>query len=328
MQGPPTYARSADCIAGGHDGVMRRIVLNLIVPALALVYPGHAQGSPGVDAGGHTIAAAAAQIEAEFGARVRSPLEVRVGGHRLHLVGAATLDAVASARAAAEPGEVAPGVNVDEQRLKAFLDRDKRKRTRKPRNARLRYTVTRLKVVRPRDGLRVDVAAAREQIVAALRDPAAPRVLRVRLRHIRPDVTRQDLAERHPVVVTVHRRGFKLRLFEDLERAATYRVAVGMPGHATPRGRFEIANKAVDPAWSAPDAAWAGAYRNEVVPAGSSQNPLKARWLGIVDGVGIHGTGATWSLGRAASHGCIRMSVPDVKRLYERVPVGSLVMIK
>jgi lipoprotein-anchoring transpeptidase ErfK/SrfK len=101
-----------------------------------------------------------------------------------------------------------------------------------------------------------------------------------------------------------------------------------MPGHATPTGRYEIVNTAVDPAWTAPDKPWAGAYRNEVVTGGSPENPLKARWLGIVDGVGIHGTDATWSLGTRASHGCIRMSVPVVKRLYERVPVGTLVMIK
>ena len=128
--------------------------------------------------------------------------------------------------------------------------------------------------------------------------------------------------------MTVHRRRFQLRLFENLERVATYPVAVGMPGHITPTGRYEIANKAVDPAWSAPDRPWAGAYRNEVVAGGSAENPLKARWLGIVDGVGIHGTDVTASLGTAASHGCIRMSVPAVKALYPRVPVGALVMIK
>jgi lipoprotein-anchoring transpeptidase ErfK/SrfK len=101
-----------------------------------------------------------------------------------------------------------------------------------------------------------------------------------------------------------------------------------MPGHRTPRGRFRIANKAKNPVWSAPDSAWAGAYRNEVVAGGAPDNPLKARWLGIVDGVGIHGTDARWSLGRAASHGCIRMSVPAVKRVFRLVPVGATVLIK
>jgi lipoprotein-anchoring transpeptidase ErfK/SrfK len=284
--------------------------------------------------GGLTLADAAARIDAAFGARARSALEVRVGGHHLHFTGRGgglSLDAMASARQALETGpgaNVAPIVRFEPDRLERFLDRVERAGTREPRNAKLRYTVTRLRVARSRDGLRVDRDRAREQVIAALRDPAAPRVIRIRLRHIEPGVTRQDIARRHPVIVTVHRRGFRLRLFKDLEQTASFRVAVGMPAFATPRGRFVIANKAVNPAWSAPDRPWAGAYRNEVVPGGSAENPLKARWLGIVDGVGIHGTAATWSLGSAASHGCIRMSVGDVKRLYPRVPVGALVMIK
>jgi hypothetical protein len=322
---------------------MLRVALIVIPLSLVFACSAGAQAEPtipaparvgGVDVGGLTLMAAAGRIEAAFGPTVRSPLEVRVGGHHLHLTergGGLALDAHASARRAlaAGPGaDVAPVIAYDPERLDAFLDRVERKGTREPRNAKLRYTVTRLKVARSRDGLRVDLDRAREQILAALQNPYAPRVLRIRLRHIEPDVTRKDLAERHPVVVTIHRRRFRLRLFKDLERAASYRVAVGMPGHATPRGRFDIANKAVDPAWSAPDRPWAGAYRNEVVPGGSAQNPLKARWLGVVNGVGIHGTDATWSLGTAASHGCIRMSVPDVKRLYPQVPVGALVMIK
>jgi lipoprotein-anchoring transpeptidase ErfK/SrfK len=84
----------------------------------------------------------------------------------------------------------------------------------------------------------------------------------------------------------------------------------------------------VNPAWTAPDQPWAGAYRNEVVEGGSSANPLKARWLGIVGGVGIHGTAAEESIGTRASHGCIRMRVSDVIDLYPRVPVGAAVLIR
>ena len=219
-------------------------------------------------------------------------------------------------------------VDYDEDRLDAFLDRVQRSGEREPRDARLRYTVTKLKVQRSRRGYEVDRAALRDKVEAALRDPYAARVIRQKLDRIQPEVTRDDLAERYETVVTIHRRGFKLRLFKDLEQVASYPVAVGMSGHVTPAGRYTIANKAVDPAWSAPDKPWAGAYRNEVVAGGSAENPLKARWLGIVNGVGIHGTDATWSLGSRASHGCIRMAVADVKRLYDRVPVGALVMIK
>ena len=322
---------------------MRRMLLTTLVFLVASCAPAHAQSAPtiasgvrvgGVGVGGLTLPAATARVDATLGARAVAPLEVRVGAHHLHLTrqgGGLALDAAASAQRAqaAAPGTgVMPVVRFDAAKLAAFLDRVERAGTREPRDARLRFTVTRLKVVRARDGLRLDRSAARKQIAAALRDPRQSRVLRIRLRHLAPDVTAADVAARHPVVVTVHRRGFRLRLFEDLKPVAGYRVAVGMPGHETPRGRFAIANKTVDPAWSAPDQPWAGAYRNEVVPGGSDENPLKARWLGIVDGVGIHGTDALWSLGTAASHGCIRMSVADVKSLYPRVPVGALVMIK
>ena len=66
---------------------------------------------------------------------------------------------------------------------------------------------------------------------------------------------------------------------------------------------------------------------NEVVPGGFAENPLKARWIGIVNGVGIHGTGEECSIGTRASHGCIRMRVADVIALYPEVPVGTPVLI-
>ena len=56
-------------------------------------------------------------------------------------------------------------------------------------------------------------------------------------------------------------------------------------------------------------------------------NPLKARWMGIYNGAGFHGTSDDGSLGSAASHGCVRMAVPDVIDLYDRVDVGTPVYI-
>jgi lipoprotein-anchoring transpeptidase ErfK/SrfK len=64
-----------------------------------------------------------------------------------------------------------------------------------------------------------------------------------------------------------------------------------------------------------------------VVPPGPD-NPLKARWMGFLGGAGIHGTDDVGSLGGAASHGCVRMSIPDVIELYERVDVGTPVYIE
>ena len=66
---------------------------------------------------------------------------------------------------------------------------------------------------------------------------------------------------------------------------------------------------------------------SQVIPGGVPENPLKARWMGIYNGAGIHGTSASGSIGTAASHGCIRMLIPDVIELYDQVPVGAPVYI-
>jgi lipoprotein-anchoring transpeptidase ErfK/SrfK len=100
-----------------------------------------------------------------------------------------------------------------------------------------------------------------------------------------------------------------------------------MAGLSTPAGQFSITDKQVNPAWHVPNAAWAGSLAGQVIPGGAPNNPLRARWLGIRDGVGIHGTNEDWSIGSRASHGCIRMHVGDVIALYPRVPIGTPVLI-
>jgi lipoprotein-anchoring transpeptidase ErfK/SrfK len=82
----------------------------------------------------------------------------------------------------------------------------------------------------------------------------------------------------------------------------------------------------VNPSWYVPNRPWAGELAGQVIPPGPD-NPIKARWMGIYDGAGIHGTDATWSIGRSASHGCIRMTIPDVVELYERVNLETRVYI-
>jgi lipoprotein-anchoring transpeptidase ErfK/SrfK len=75
-----------------------------------------------------------------------------------------------------------------------------------------------------------------------------------------------------------------------------------------------------------PNSAWAGSLAGRVIPPGPD-DPLKARWIGITGGAGIHGTDQVGSLGSAASHGCIRMAIPDVIALYDRVPYGSKIYV-
>jgi lipoprotein-anchoring transpeptidase ErfK/SrfK len=141
-------------------------------------------------------------------------------------------------------------------------------------------------------------------------------------------VTTRNLARRYPAVVTIDRAHFKLRLFKRLKFVKSYGVAVGQPAYPTPTGLYSITNKQVNPAWTAPNSPWAGELAGSTTPGGSASNPLKARWMGIVNGVGIHGTGEDWSIGSRASHGCIRMHVSDVVDLFPRVPVGSPVLIR
>ncbi len=106
----------------------------------------------------------------------------------------------------------------------------------------------------------------------------------------------------------------------------SYRIAVGQPAYPTPTGSFAVVNKQVNPTWVPPDSDWAKGA--EPIPPGPN-NPLGTRWIGIsYPSVGIHGTPDDASIGSYASHGCIRMHIPDVEDLYERVVIGMPVIIR
>jgi lipoprotein-anchoring transpeptidase ErfK/SrfK len=184
-----------------------------------------------------------------------------------------------------------------------------------------------LERVKERPGWKVDAASLEQRVEQALSVPGVDRRVEAPVDKLRPKVTRAQLARRYPVLLVADRNHFKLRLYKKLRLTRTYTVAVGALGFDTPAGMYHIQNKAIDPAWHVPQSDWAGDLAGTVVPGGVPDNPLKARWLGIFDGAGIHGTDQTYSLGSAASHGCIRMAVPDVIELYDQVPVGSPIYI-
>jgi lipoprotein-anchoring transpeptidase ErfK/SrfK len=177
-----------------------------------------------------------------------------------------------------------------------------------------------------REGLDVRAARLRKDIRSELVDMGETRIARVKTRVVEPEVTTKDLAEKYPAVILINRGGFQLSLYKNLKLAKTYPIAVGQVGLETPAGLYNIENKAVNPAWHVPNSDWAGSLAGTVVPPGPS-NPIKARWMGIYAGAGIHGTDATGSIGTNASHGCVRMLIPDVVELYDQVPVGAPVYI-
>ncbi|MDX6553993.1 MAG: hypothetical protein QOD86_188 [Miltoncostaeaceae bacterium] len=120
------------------------------------------------------------------------------------------------------------------------------------------------------------------------------------------------------LVVNIGQR--KLRLIRAGKVVRTYEVAVGMPGHPTPTGTYAIVKMEVDPTWSPPDSPWAEGLGP--IPPGPG-NPLGTRWIGTSSpAIGIHGTYDDASIGTAASHGCIRMHIPDVEKLYDQVALG------
>ncbi len=176
-------------------------------------------------------------------------------------------------------------------------------------------------------GLQVRAARLRREIAERLVATDGPRRVRVHARTLEPKVTTADLADRYPAILIVNRSAFRLTLYKHLKPAKTYRIAVGQAGLETPAGEYNIQSKDSNPAWHVPQSDWAGDLAGKVIPAGDPKNPIKARWMGIYNGAGIHGTDAIGSLGTAASHGCIRMAIPDVVELFDEVPVSSPVYI-
>jgi lipoprotein-anchoring transpeptidase ErfK/SrfK len=218
-------------------------------------------------------------------------------------------------------------ISWDRAAVRKVVRRVKAKLTIEPRDASVDLEHGNVDPVTSKDGQRVELDRLRHDIKVALLNRGPHRIARVHTDVVKPAVTTADLAKKYPAIIIVNRSAFTLRFYKNLKLHKTYRIAVGQVGLETPAGLYHVQNKAVNPAWHVPNSAWAGSLAGQVIPGGTPENPLKARWMGIFDGAGIHGTDATGSIGSAASHGCIRMLIPDVIELYDQVPVGAPVYI-
>ena len=126
----------------------------------------------------------------------------------------------------------------------------------------------------------------------------------------------KQAAPNRVIVVSLEDR--KLALVEHGSVKKIYPVAVGKPSTPSPAGTFTIQTRVVDPTYS---------HDGLIVPPGP-QNPVGTRWMGLnIRGYGIHGTNAPNSIGKAASHGCIRMSKKDLEELFSMVQVGDTVQL-
>ncbi|PZV22956.1 MAG: L,D-transpeptidase [Cyanobium sp.] len=147
------------------------------------------------------------------------------------------------------------------------------------------------------------------------------------------------LVQRPDRHLVLQRRQRRLLVLEAGELIRTYPVAVGMPGWETPLGRFEVLNMHKNPVWEHP------AKGTRIGPGPA--NPLGSRWIGFqkdcagrrgfsgdqvldLQGclmTGFHGTPHRWTVGRAVSHGCVRLHDESVQELFELVEVGTSVTV-
>jgi lipoprotein-anchoring transpeptidase ErfK/SrfK len=212
------------------------------------------------------------------------------------------------------------------QAVVKFVKRVQKGVDRSPRDATISFGGGTLQQVSSQDGRSLEAAALKRKVISELLVATADHKIKAPVHKVKPKVTTADLVKKYPNVIIVNRGGFQLTLYKGLALAKTYRIAVGRQGLETPAGQYNIQDKQVNPSWHVPKSAWAGALAGKVIPPGP-QDPLKARWMGIAGGAGIHGTSDIGSLGTNASHGCIRMAVPDVIELFDQVNVGDPVYI-
>jgi len=221
--------------------------------------------------------------------------------------------------------EIAPQITYSADALDGFVDGVAQHLNRPAQDATVSPTPSSLNPVPAQEGLSVLTGDLRSRVRSAL-DRPTHRTVAAPVKRVKPDVTTDELAQHYPTFITIDRAGFALRLWKDLKLVKTYTIAVGQAGLETPAGQYTIDDKQVDPSWYVPDSAWAGDLAGQVIPPGPA-DPLKARWMGFWQGSGIHGTDDLASLGTAASHGCVRMSIPDVIELYDQVPLGTPIYI-
>ena len=303
----------------------------------------------GVDVGGMNEAEAKQAVRRQLLAPLRHSLRVgydgehwTLDGRRLDLhanLDSAVEDALAASREGGLPGrlvryvsggevdeEVSTGIAYSRRAVNRFVRRVARAIDREPENADVEPSGDSLAISPARYGRKLRDNLLTREIEAAVLNARADHTIAARTHAVKPEVTSSEVAAEYPSYLTLDRASFTLRLWEHLKLAKTYTVAVGQEGLETPEGLYHIQEKQENPSWHVPNSAWAGDLAGQVIPPGP-EDPIKARWMGIFEGAGIHGTEETWSLGSAASHGCVRMSIPDVEELYDRVEVGTPIYI-
>jgi lipoprotein-anchoring transpeptidase ErfK/SrfK len=276
----------------------------------------------GIHVGGLSLAAAYAVVRASF----RSPLVLTVGAHRV-TVSPASLGAIAYAKAAvararsAKPGSaILLGVSIRGASVRKLLASLGKRFDHDAVDSKLFLRNLQPFVTKGEPGKKLDRAEGFAAVVGALRENRRTGI-ELPFEDVAQKVNRANFG---PVIV-IRRGSNHLYLYKGMKSWRTFGVATGQAVYPTPLGRFEIVVKWENPWWYPPNSPWAKGAKP--IPPGPG-NPLGTRWMGLSSpGVGIHGTPDPASIGYSASHGCIRMLIPQAEWLFAHVEIGTPVFI-
>ena len=278
----------------------------------------------GVHIGGLSSEPARARIEQAFSRPVAIRASDRVVSVSPGQVGArSSIDAAVTAALAATPGSsIRLPTRIYGNRIAAVVAKLAHRYDRAPVDASVTGADSGGPIFAPaKAGLAVDTKTMAAALGQALRSGKRQSLILV-THPVPPTRTPSNFG---PVIV-ISRSANQLTLYDGTSAVRTFAVATGQAIYPTPAGLWHIMDMQRDPWWYPPtNDSWAKGLKP--VPPGPS-NPLGTRWMGLnAPGVGIHGTDAPASIGYSASHGCIRMQVPDAEWLFEHVSVGTPVVI-
>jgi hypothetical protein len=311
--------------------IHRAVILVAFVALACAAAPGAARMptiAPGVIVGGVyvgdlTSEPARAQLAAQFARPVRVVHGEQHWFATPRRLGAdAAVDAAVEKALAAQPGaEITVDVRSSEDKMKRFVDTIERAVDQPAEDAQLVSVSSAGPVIsEATTGVAVRHRLLERRLENALENGLHKRIA-VPTQTVEPERT---LATFGPLI-WISRGSNTLRLYDGVRFVRSFGVATGQSRYPTPSGLWQIVDMQRNPWWRPPDSEWAKGLKP--VPPGPG-NPLGTRWMGLnAAGVGIHGTPDAASIGYSASHGCIRMQIPDAEWLFTHVQIGTPVYI-
>jgi lipoprotein-anchoring transpeptidase ErfK/SrfK len=314
---------------------MRRILLIIPVAAIAAfaaapsaehpaVPIAHGVTVDGIRVGGLTSEPARTRLRAAFDKPLRFAFRGEHWTARPSRFAASADIEQALTRALQAPAgaRVELGASSSRMQIRSYVRYLDRRFAREPADSEVHGVTSGLRpvITEAKPGLRVDrrtmAAGIANALRFGLREP-----IQLATKPVAPKVTPATIG---PVIV-ISRGANRLWLYDGPTLVRSFGVATGRAQYPTPSGQFSLVDLQRNPWWRPPTSDWAKGLKP--VPPGPG-NPLGTRWMGTsFPGVGIHGTPDAASIGYSASHGCIRMQIPDAEWLFEQVDFGTPVVI-